>query len=154
MNTKDWILLLVPLAGNLLVDGCLIFILNKVFENRQRVHSIKIEYATILREKIDKALMEHATATRLANEDNDENGAKIGQALTNFVDNSLEVYYYYIQNTSTLKKLQKTMEEFGKSIKATTDYYNRKQVADRHFSFLINSIRDYLVKLKDLSIKL
>lgn len=154
MTSKDWVLLFVPLISNLLLDGVLLFGLNKFFEKRQRINAIAIEYATILRQKIDVALMDHANATRLANEKNDENDSMIGPALTNFVNHSLDVYYYFVQNKDVLKKLEKTMQEFGTSIKTATDYYHQNHVADYNFSSLINTIRDFLLTLKSLSIRI
>ena len=60
METKDWILLLVPIFCN----GVIIFILQKIFEKRQITRTIKLEYASFLRQKIDLCLELHAKATQ------------------------------------------------------------------------------------------
>lgn len=153
MSTKDWILLLVPLIANLLFDGVLIFILNKIFENKQRIHSIKTEYAASLRQRIDSALMSHAQATRLANEGDSNNNIQINQCLRDFVSACLDTYYYYIQNKSTLQKLDNLMEKLASNVLAAVQESNKPTIDSDKFSTLINQCRDNLMELKDMSIK-
>lgn len=153
MTTKDWILLFVPLIANLLFDGVLIFILNKIFENKQRIHSIKIEYAASLRQKIDTALMLHAQATRLANEGNPNNDVEIDKCLRDFVSACLDTYYYYVQNKSILQKLDSLMEKLASNILSAVQETHKAVIDSYNFSALINQCRDNLIELKELSIK-
>lgn len=154
MTTKDWILLFVPLIGNLLFDGILVFILNKIIDNKQRVHSIKIEYATALRHKIDSALMLHAQATRLANESNPNNDIQINKCLRDFISSCLDTYYYYIQNQSVLQKLSNGMEQLATNVLSAVNESNKPTPDGSIISTYINTIRDNLIQLKDLSIKI
>ena len=99
MGTKDWILLLVPIFCN----GVIIFILQKIFEKKQITRTIKFEYASLLRQKIDLSLELHAKATRLANEGNNENDNIINETIRQYVNSVLDVYYYYVQNKIVFK---------------------------------------------------
>lgn len=77
MELKDWVLLLVPIFS----DGIIIFILQKIFEKRQITRTIKFEYASILRQKVDLSLELHAKAIRLCNEGNEENGTIVNETI-------------------------------------------------------------------------
>ncbi len=143
MQYKDWILLLVPILCN----GIVIFILQKIFEKRQIVRTIKSEYMSNLRKKIDVSLELHANATRLAN-NTDSNQTEINDTISKYVESCLDVYYYYIQNKPLLKKLDNKMEELAKSIKELTDCSHEKNFNNILFSILVNKIRNILLKLK------
>ena len=107
MEAKDWILLLVPIFCN----GIIIFILQKIFEKRQITRTIKFEYASLLRQKIDLSLELHARATRLANERNNENGNMLNETIQQYVNSTLDVYYYYVQNKIVFKSFDNHMEQ-------------------------------------------
>lgn len=139
MEVKDWILLFVPILCN----GLLIFILQKIFEKKQITRSIKNEYLSVLRLKIDKALETYATAIRLSNEKN------LDIEIVNlYISNAQDVYYYYIQNKNIFKFLCDNMDYIAKLLGELSHddpiKYNRN----------LNEVYDSLLKLKEQCIKL
>lgn len=150
MSLKDWILLLVPILCN----GVTIFVLQKMFEKKQIIMAIKMEYASVLRKKIDIALEQHAIATRLANEGNNENDTKINEAIQKYVNNSLDIYYYYIQNKDTFKSFDSNMNQLAELLKELTDCSHQPNIDLTEFSLIFNRIRDVLMSMKNDCIKL
>lgn len=150
MGTKDWILLLVPILCN----GVIIFILQKIFEKKQITRTIKFEYASLLRQKIDLSLELHAKATRLANEGNNENDNIINETIQQYVNSTLDVYYYYVQNKIVFKSFEKHMEQVAVLVLDITKCSHQKEVNLVEFSSIFNKIRDELMILKKDCIKL
>lgn len=150
MGTKDWILLLVPIFCN----GVIIFILQKIFEKKQITRTIKFEYASLLRQKIDLSLELHAKATRLANEGNNENDNIINETIQQYVNSVLDVYYYYVQNKIVFKSFEKQMEQMAVLVLELTKCSHQKEINLVEFSSIFNKIRDELMVIKKGCIKL
>ncbi len=149
METKDWILLLLPIFCN----GIIIFILQKIFERRQFIKNIKYEYASILRQKIDLSLELHAKATRLNNEVN-VNQSDNQIIIPQYVNSVLDVYYYYIQNKVIFKKFNNNMENIGTLVLKLIECNKQKGINSMEFSVLFNRIRDELMVLKKECVEL
>lgn len=147
MEVKDWILLLVPIFCN----GIIIFILQKIFEKRQISRTIKFEYASFLRQKIDLSLELHAKATRLANEGNDP---IVNETIQQYVNSTLDVYYYYVQNKIVFKSLDNHMEHIASLVLELTKCSHQKEINLIEFSTIFNKIRDELMVLKKECINL
>ena len=150
MESKDWILLLVPIFCN----GIIIFILQKIFEKRQITRTIKSEYASILRQKIDLSLELHAKATRLSNEGNEENGTIVNETIQQYVNGTLDVYYYYVQNKIVFEAFDNHMEHIAALVMELTKCSHQKEINLMEFSIIFNKIRDELMILKKECIKL
>lgn len=150
MNTKDWILLLVPIFCN----GVIVFILQKVFEKKQITNNIKYEYATELRKKIDFCLELHAEATRLANEGDKNKDREIIETLQKYVNSVLDVYYYYIQNKVIFGSLENKLKLIAKYLMELTEYSQKKEGNSIQLSSYFNKIRDELMYIKNKCIKL
>lgn len=150
MESKDWILLLVPILCN----GIIIFILQKIFEKRQITRTIKFEYASLLRQKIDLSLELHAKATRLTNEGNEGNGTIVNETIQQYVNSTLDVYYYYVQNKIVFESFDNHMEHIAALVMELTKCSHQKEINLMEFSIIFNKIRDELMVLKKECIKL
>lgn len=150
MELKDWALLLVPIIS----DGIIIFILQKIFEKRQITRTIKFEYASILRQKVDLSLELHAKAIRLCNEGNEENGTIVNETIQQYVNSTLDVYYYYVQNKIVFEALNSNMEHIATLVMELTKYGHQKEINLVEVSMIFNKIRDELMVLKKECIKL
>lgn len=150
MEAKDWILLFVPIFCN----GVIIFILQKIFEKKQITRTIKFEYASLLRQKIDLSLELHAKATRLANEGNNENGNMINETIQQYFNSILDVYYYYVQNKIVFKSFENNMEQISTLVLELKECSQREEFNFVEFDSIINKIRDELMELKKDCIKL
>lgn len=150
MELKDWILLLVPIFCN----GIIIFILQKIFEKRQITRTIKFEYASLLRQKIDLSLELHAKATRLSNENNEENATMVNETIQQYVNSALDVYYYYVQNKIVFEYFDSHMEHIAALIMELTKCSHQKEINLMEFCAIFNKIRDELMVLKKECIKL
>lgn len=150
MEAKDWILLLVPIFCN----GIIIFILQKISEKRQITRTIKFEYASLLRQKIDLSLELHAKATRLANEVNNENGNMLKETIQQYVNSTLDVYYYYVQNKIVFESFDNHMEQVAALVLELTKCSHQKEINFVEFSSIFNKIRDELMALKEDCIEL
>ena len=150
METKDWILLLVPIV----FDGALIFILQKLFEKRQKKQRIQNYYLDTLRKNIDVALSLHAKATRLAN-DSYSDDQEILNTLNLYINSCLDVYYYYVQNKNTFIFLEKDINELSSTIMSLANYVNNSEESKDNMKICmkINTIRDILMTIKDDCIK-
>lgn len=149
MTIKDWILLLVPVCCN----GIVVFMVQKVYEKRQKVRDIKYQYILSLRNIIDNTLKLHAEATRKANEKNVDNALLI-RSVQAYIDCVLDVYYYYIQNKSILESLDNNMEKIADKVTKLSKDYNEPNIDMAGFSQILNEIRDELMIIKDLCINL
>lgn len=145
MDKKDWILLLVPIFCN----GVIIFILQKIFEKRQITKTIKFEYTSIFRQKIDLALELHAKATREASERKDVN-----ETIQQYVNSVLDIYYYYVQNKVIFNSFDKRMEQIASLVLDLIKCSQQKDVERLEFSKVFNKIRDELMILKKECINL
>lgn len=143
MQYKDWIMLLVPVFCN----GIINYILQNIFEKKQSVRTIKFEYISNLRNMIDTSLGFHAKATRLANNP-DSDGVEISNTLAKYVDSCLDVYYYYIQNKPFLNHLDDKMEKLAKSIEQLAKCSHETNLNYDLVNSLYNGIRDILLKSK------
>lgn len=144
MELKDWVVLLVPIFFN----GIIVFVLQKYFEKRQLSKAIKNEYASHLRIIIDESLELHAKATQLANEGDNNNDLQINDLIKQFVNRTLDVYYYYVQNKIIFSLLDDSMEQIAKLVLDLTNCSHQQPVNSEKFSSLCNSIRDELMILK------
>ena len=150
MELKDWVLLLVPIFS----DGIIIFILQKIFEKRQITRTIKFEYASILRQKVDLSLELHAKAIRLCNEGNEENGTIVNETIQQYVNSTLDVYYYYVQNKIVFEALNSNMEHIAILVMELTKYSHQKEINLVEVNKIFNKIRDERMVLKKECIKL
>lgn len=150
MEAKDWIILLVPIFCN----GIVIFILQKIFENRQITRTIKFEYASLIRQKIDLSLELHAKATRLVNEGNEENGNILNETIQQYVNSTLDVYYYYVQNKIMFRSFDNHMKHIAALVLELTKCSQSKEINLLEFSQIFNKIRDELMILKKECIEL
>lgn len=106
METKDWILLLVPILCN----GVIVFLLQKTFEKRQLVLSEKYKYVALMQQKVDYALELFVKAIQTTGDDLTQINW-----LNQFAKSYCEVYYYYQQNQTLFKHLENYMEELIKT---------------------------------------
>lgn len=151
MVFKDWLLLLIPIFLN----GVIVFVLQKLFEKKQIIRMRKMEYISILLKKIDESLGLHAKITRLANECN-PNSDTISDTIRQYFDSNLDLYYYYIQNKNIFQSLKGSFENISTLIMSLTKSVNNpsEDEDDYSISSAVNSIRDILIKIKDICIKL
>lgn len=147
MESKDWLTLLIPVFCN----GVVVFFLQKLFEKRQREKSIQHEYYSVLRSRVDSALELHAKATRLANERKPSNDDAIAMIITQFFDSCLDVYYYYIQNKLVFISFEKKCEELANLLVQLSEIVNSSARLDNQASEKINTIRDCLQEIKQIS---
>lgn len=103
MDTKDWILLLVPILCN----GIVVVVLQKIFEKRRLVLNNKYAYVSVLQGKIDNALVLFAEAAQA-------DGETQISWLEQFVDSYCDANCYYQQHQVLLKSLKKYMDELIK----------------------------------------
>lgn len=101
MELKAWMLFLMLIFS----DGIIIFILQKIFEKREIIRTIKFEYVSILKQKVDLSLELHAKAIRLCNEGN--------ETIQQYVNSTSDVYYYYVQNKIMFEALNSNMEHIA-----------------------------------------
>lgn len=102
MNTKDWILLIVPILFN----GVIIFILQKIFERKQLAISEKYRYVSVMLRKVDDAL---ALFMKMIQTTDDE----LVSWLKKFINSYSNVFYYYQQNKELFKSLESYMDELA-----------------------------------------
>ncbi len=102
MNTKDWILLIVPILCN----GVIIFILQKIFERKQLSISEKYRYVSVMLRKVDDALALFIKVVQTTGHD------QISW-LYKFINSYSNVFYYYQQNQELLKSLKSYMDELA-----------------------------------------
>lgn len=102
MNTKDWILLIVPILCN----GVIIFILQKIFERKQLSISEKYRYVSVMLRKVDDALALFIKVVQTTGHD------QISW-LYKFINSYCNVFYYYQQNQELLKSLKSYMDELA-----------------------------------------
>lgn len=150
MEIKDWILLLVPIFCN----GVVVFTLQRIFEKRQIIKTIKNDYALILRQKIDISLELYVDAIRMANEGKSENDIKISETIQKYVDSVLDIYYYYIQNKVVFEKFDNEMEQIPKLISELRKYKQLKGIQLEKASIIFDEIREELMALKNRCINL
>lgn len=150
MEVKDWILLLVPIFCN----GIIIFILQKIFEKRQISRTIKFEYGSLLRKKIDLALELHAKVTRLANEGSKGNETIINESLEQYFNSILDVYYYYVPNKVVFEAFNNNMKNIETLVSEFIKYSKQEEINIVEYSNFYNKIRDELMEIKKGCIKL
>lgn len=149
MDTRDWILLVVPILCN----GVIVFILQKIFEKRQIVRTLKLDYTSVLVKKIDNSLAQHARATRLNNEGN-ANNVLVNEAIRCYVDSSLDTYYYFVANKNIFSSLTTKFDKLAGLIMELTQIANSGEDDIESFNQRFNRIRDVLIEIKDKCIKL
>ncbi|MBQ8188512.1 MAG: hypothetical protein IJZ44_01910 [Lachnospiraceae bacterium] len=150
MIAKDWILLLIPILFN----GIIVFILQKISDKKQIIRAIKMDYASVLRQKIDISLSLHARTTRLVNEGNPSNDSLIRETTQQYVDSVLDVYYYYIQNQLTFKSFDSQIQKIASQIMQLMECSHHTPTNLELYSALFNKIKDDLLILKNNCIKL
>jgi len=127
MQVKDWIILLVPILCN----GVIIFILQKIFEKKQISRTIKFEYASIFRQKIDVSLEVYSNILKLENNGNVQEDMIIN-ALQKYIDSVMELYYYYVQNEYLFKVFKNDFERIIKYILQLNTFI-QKDKTDLHY---------------------
>jgi hypothetical protein len=150
MTTKDWLILLIPICFN----GVIIFALQKVFEKKQIERTWKVEYLSTLVKKIDDSLELHAAATKLATEGDSSNGEATNTSIREYFDNSLSLYYYYVQNKNIFGSMEDKFENLATQIMELSKAANDSSKDTIYVSSLINDVRDTLIEIKDMCIKL
>lgn len=105
MNTKDWILLLVPILCN----GIVVFLLQKAFEKRQLALTEKYKYVSIMQQKVDNSLSLFMKVLQTS----DDDLVQINW-LNQFIDSYGDVFYYYQQNKLIFKSLDNHMNKLIK----------------------------------------
>lgn len=105
MSTKDWILLLVPV----LLNGVVVFLLQRIFERKQLTLTKKYEYVSVMQQKVDNALTSFTKAIQAVGNDS----VQIIW-LNQFMSDYSDVYYYYQQNQILFKQLKPHMDELIK----------------------------------------
>lgn len=149
MELKDWILLIVPILCN----GIIIFILQKVFEKKQRKFAIKYEYFANIRNRIDISLELHAKLTRRANENHPINDEEINSIIGDFFNSCLDIYYYYVQNQTIFTCIKQHNEKLAVLIMEAIECSHDKRAYSTSISQKVNEIRDVLQKMKERSIR-
>lgn len=71
-------------------------------------------------QKIDLSLELLAKATRLSNENNEKNATIVNETIQQFVNSTLDVYYYYVQNKTLFKYFDSHMEHIAALIMKLT----------------------------------
>ena len=102
METKDWILLISPIICN----GLLIFILQVIFEKKQKIREKKYEYVAIMQKKIDYSLVLFMNTIQATGDDLKQN-----EYLTQYINSYCDIFYYYQQNQKIFAALKKQMDE-------------------------------------------
>lgn len=148
MELKDWILLLVPILFN----GIIVFALQKIFEKRQIVRTIKYEYVSELRKRIDISIELHARITRILNEGDHNKDEMINELLREYVSSNLDVYYYYIQNKVVFHKLDVQINQIAYLVQEMVECSHHKNIDIENFGRLVNEIRDVLMVVKKMCI--
>jgi len=149
MQVKDWIMLLIPIFCN----GVIIFILQKLFEKKQISRTIKFEYASIFRQKIDMSLEMYFNILKFENNGNVQEDMIIN-ALQKYIDSVMELYYYYAQNESIFKAFKNNFEKIIKYISQLNIIIKKEKTDISGLRKNLNSIKDELAKLKEACIKL
>lgn len=152
MDTANWISIIIPILGN----GIIIFILQKMFEKKQKTESIKNEYFASLRNKIDISLALHAKGSRTSNlcdTQSDDFNDEMNNIVSNFFNSCLDVYYYYVENEiifdiikANCEKLVQLLIEISQCPKNTPEGLDL-------IGTKINEIREVLLKIKLDSMK-
>lgn len=106
MNTKDWILLLVPVLCN----GVVVYVLQKIFERKQLISAGKYRYVTVLQQKTDNALALFVQVLQASGNDSEQI-----IYLNLFIKSYCDVFYFYQQNQTIFKPLKKYMDELIKT---------------------------------------
>lgn len=106
MNTKDWILLLVPILCN----GVVVYVLQKMFERKQLISAEKYRYVTVLQQKTDNALALFVQVLQASGNDSEQI-----IYLNLFTKSYCDVFYFYQQNQTVFKPLKKYMDELIKT---------------------------------------
>lgn len=97
MNTKDWILLLVPILCN----GVAVYVLQKMFERKQLISAEKYRYVTVLQQKTDNALALFVQVLQASGNDSEQI-----IYLNLFTKSYCDVFNFYQQNQTVFKPLK------------------------------------------------
>lgn len=150
MSTKDWILLLVPIFCN----GIIVFLLQRAFERRQLIQNAKYKYVETMQKKVDDALEAFGNVVQ----SNGNDMIQIGHANT-FVNNYCSVFYYYQQNHTVFRKLDKDMEELLKlheqlqKEQHRVDEPNDEVIARKNMEALFRKIYELLQSMQNKCIQ-
>ena len=158
MTNKDWIILLVPILFN----GVFIFILQKVFERKQDIKTIKKRYLFKFLNAIDDCLIIGLSIYRLQREE-ERDDAKQMKLLFEYKNRLLNLYYnYYQPNHTIFKSYVSNIKTFNDNIKSWVNYHNK--IADEGgiitdskaetYDKIFDSIMDELFNIKTKCIKL
>lgn len=104
MEAKDWILLFVPILSN----GVIIFIFQKIYEQRQLSIMELHKYVSILLQKVDNALSKFINIMESINFGTDQ-----VQSFSQFIGSYREVVFYYQQNKGLLKSFEKDINRIA-----------------------------------------
>lgn len=149
MELKDWLMTLIPVFCN----GVVVFLLQKLFERKQTKKLILHEYYSVLRSKVDDGLELHAKATRMANEDNDDNATDINLTIQEFFSSCLDTYYYYVQNQIVFSAIKHEFDELSHLLLQLSKGVNAHSLSPIEISSQVNSIRDTLQEIKKKSMR-
>jgi hypothetical protein len=155
MQTKDWILLLVPILCN----GFIVFFVQWLFDKKKEkdkaVRDNKMYYYDTLRMKIDDALSLHSDLCEISNKKN-SNVVELMNTINQFYNSTQLVYKYYRPNYEVFD----TFKEEADSLSNKIFELNRELIktpTELNFgmvSRLLNETREVLVKMKEKCIDL
>ncbi len=149
MQTKDWIVLLVPI----LCDGIIIFILQKISEKKQISKTIKYGYANILRQKVDTALDAYSKLLQLTNYgESDEIILK--KAIQYYIDKVMDAHYYYEQNEQIFMSFRKNIDKIIITILKINDLLHKEKLDNKGLCTSLDAIKNELSNIQELCIKL
>ncbi len=158
MVIKDWILLVVPILFN----GIVVLVLQKIFEKKQFIRSMKMQYVSEMIRRIDISLEAHSKATRLSNEKNPNNEKAINESVWLFINNGFDIYYYNVANKNIFSSQSSRFERLGNQLveicninnnDINNNDINNNDIKHYSISILINSCRDTLIDIKDSCIQ-
>ena len=149
MSYHDLILILIPIVFN----GVNIFILQKVFENIKSKKAIKNEYYSELRQKIDTSLVLFLITVALLNNKEGVNNTELNKVVGEFLNNNMDIYYYYEENKAMFNNYEKHMKEIKSLVEQLVDCSQQNNVDLDQFSRLYNQSRDELIITKNLCLK-
>ena len=83
-----------------------------------------------------------------------ENGNMINETIQQYVNSTLDVYYYYVQNKIVFKSFANHIEQVAALVLELTKCSHQEEIDRVEFSLIFNKIRDELMEIKKDCIKL
>lgn len=143
MTIKDWIFLIIPILFN----GIIIFLLQKRFEKKQFLLAEKSKYISTMQQKVDIALESFIKVVQMTGNDSLQISL-----LNKFIESYTNIFYYYQQNITLFKYLEKQMDELVETherIIKTQDDLNNKNNLETQLEPLFVKIYDLLQSIQN-----